>query len=92
MLGKKFIDKADNMKKHEMKDMTQKPEKLKTPPPEICDILDGKGIAPDRIKAFFKADMGASLEFADSWTVLTDDEVAVLEVLGGIFEKERAIK
>jgi len=59
------------------------------PPFEVCGILNGKGIPESDVKACFKADMGRGLEYCDSWTVLTESEVAVLETLGGIFEKEK---
>ena len=77
------------MKKHEMKGMPPKPEKPMLPPPEISSIFERKGILASDIKEFFKADMGTCLEYCDSWTVLTDNEIAVLETLGGIFEKEK---
>lgn len=79
------------MKKQEKKDMQgmhKKPDKPMTPPPEICEIFDKKGILASNIKAWFKGDLGRGLEYCDTWTVLTEDEVAVLESLGGIFEKE----
>ncbi len=58
-------------------------------PREIFRIFEEKGIIQDSIKASFKADMGHALEYCDAWVVLTDDEVAVLETLGGIFENEK---
>lgn len=58
-------------------------------PPEIEAIFEAKGILRENIKKAFRADMGQALEYCDSWVVMTDDEVAVLETLGGIFEKEK---
>lgn len=68
--------------------MPTRPEKPMMPP-EICGIFDRRGIPEADIRTFFKADMGRGLEYCDAWTVLTDSEVAVLETLGGIFEKEK---
>ena len=80
------------MKKHDNeKKMEEEFDKAfeKGLPPHILDVFEKKGILESDIKASFRADMGQCLEYCDAWVVLTCDEVAVLETLGGIFEKEK---
>ncbi|MBR6633198.1 MAG: ABC transporter ATP-binding protein [Clostridia bacterium] len=69
---------------------TQKPpyEPMMKIPSEISEIFERKGILPSAIRLFYKSDMGESLEFCDTWVVLTGSELAVLEVLGGIFPRK----
>ena len=58
-------------------------------PKEIIEIFEGKGILEENITSRFKFDVGFAGEYCDVWAVLTEDEVAVLETLGGIFEEEK---
>ena len=63
------------------------PEK-KTLDENIKKMFELKGIIPDTIRLFYKSDMGIEMEFCDTWVVLTDKELAVLELLGGIFPRK----
>ncbi len=82
------------MKKHDEKfppephgDKRREPKEILPPP--IAEIFERKGILLKNVKTAVRLDMGHALEYCDTWLALTDDEVAVLEVLGGIFEKEK---
>lgn len=66
-------------------DMREREMKL---PPHILEKFAEKGILEDSIRLFFKSDMGIEMEFCDAFVVLTDTELAVLEVLGGIFPRK----
>ncbi|MBQ5746791.1 MAG: hypothetical protein IIV81_02515, partial [Clostridia bacterium] len=57
-------------------------------PPFIIEKFAEKGITHESVRLFFKSDMGFELEYCDAWVVLTDSELAVLEVLGGIFPRK----
>ena len=57
-------------------------------PQKIEDIFCRKGILTSAVRLVYKSDMGEDLEFCDTWVVLTDSEMAVLEVLGGIFPRK----
>ena len=61
--------------------MTEMPQKIK-------ELFEAKGILPSAVRLFYKFDMGFELEFCDTWVVITDSELAVLEVLGGIFPRK----
>ncbi len=63
-------------------------EPMNKMPPHIEKMLEEKGILPSAVRLFYRADMGEGLEFCDSWTVLTESELAVLETLGGIFPRK----
>ncbi len=58
-------------------------------PREIIENLREKGILEESVKACCKFDIGYAGEYCDVWAVLTEDEVAVVETLGGIFEEEK---
>lgn len=57
-------------------------------PLKIEEIFEEKGILPSAVHLFCRLDMGENLEFCDAWVVLTDSEMAVLEVLGGVFPRK----
>ncbi len=63
-----------------------------TPKPNLDENIksrfESKGILTDKIRLFYKSDMGFEMEFCDTWVVLTDSELAVLELLGGIFPRK----
>ncbi|MBQ5746900.1 MAG: ABC transporter ATP-binding protein [Clostridia bacterium] len=57
-------------------------------PPYIVEKLLEKGVPESSIRLFYKSDMGIEMEFCDSFAVLTDTELVVLETLGGIFPRK----
>lgn len=57
-------------------------------PPHVSAKFEEKGVLSSAVRLFFKADMGVELEFCDTWVVLTDTELAVLELLGGVFPRK----
>lgn len=57
-------------------------------PDIIASLFEQKGILTSDVRIFFKSDMGKDLEFCDAWVAVTDSELAVLEVLGGIFPRK----
>ena len=61
--------------------MTEMPQKIK-------ELFEAKGILPSAVRLFYKFDMGFELEFCDTWVVITDSELAVLELLGGKFPRK----
>ena len=58
-------------------------------PREIVEIFSDRGILEENVTCYYKFDIGFASEYCDVWAVLTEDEVAVLETLGGIFEEEK---
>ncbi len=69
---------------------TKKPphEPMMKIPLKVEELFSQKGVLPSAIRLFYKSDMGENLEFCDTWVVLTSTEMAVLEVLGGIFPRK----
>ena len=57
-------------------------------PEKIVEMFSEKGILKNDIRLYFKSDMGIEMEFCDAWVVITEDELAVLEVLGGVFPRK----
>ncbi|MBE6701590.1 MAG: ABC transporter ATP-binding protein [Ruminococcaceae bacterium] len=70
------------------KNFVFKNEPMMKLPSKISEIFELKGILPSAIRLFYKSDMGENMEFLDCYVVITDTELAVLEVLGGIFPKK----
>ena len=63
-------------------------EPMLSMPEKITEIFEQKGILSSAIRLFYKSDMGESLEYCDTWVVITDTELSVLEVLPGIFPRK----
>ncbi|MBQ7897880.1 MAG: ABC transporter ATP-binding protein [Clostridia bacterium] len=63
-------------------------EEKKKLPPFIREKFAEKGILDSDVRLYYKSDVGIEMEFCDAWVVVTDTELAVLEVLGGIFPRK----
>ena len=54
-------------------------ERIDPLPAALGPSLTTAGIAPDKIRVTVRSDLGADGAFGESWFVLTEDELVVLE-------------